>query len=65
MLTGCPKDACPEASMHACRLSSEIMLCSAGSRHTAVAVDPGVLDTALAHDYFRSEVCCAAEAQPY
>ena len=50
--------------MHACCLSSEFMHCSAGNGHTAVAVDPGVLDTALARDYFRSEVCCSAEAKP-
>lgn len=30
-----------------------------------MAVDPGVLDTALARDYFRSEVCCATQTQPF
>jgi hypothetical protein len=50
--------------MQAHHLSTEFTQRSAGSGHTAVAVDPGVLDTALARDYFRSEVRCPAQAQP-
>ena len=66
MLTfaGCFTGASSNRQHAAIHVSIEFTYCSAGSGHTAVVVDPGVLDTALARDYFRSEVRCAAEAQP-
>lgn len=45
---------CSASPVHA-RIHYVLVQHSAGSGHTAVAADPGVLDTQLARDYFRTE----------